>query len=138
MMDKYSTRWRLGRLRWRRGGGRAGGSSELRRPNRVLGRAREGGVVGPEPRGRAWSVMLVTAVVVTAEEEEDDGAVGIIWCRAVVGEERSPLGRGPSEPPDSKIGHKRRQPVSSWSISRKNRTHNRLLSYGHAGRFTPS
>ena len=72
-----------------------------------------------------------------AAAEEDDGAVGIIWCGAVVGEERSPLGRGPSEPPDSKVGHKHRQPVSSWSISRKNRTHNRL-PYGHTGRLTPS
>jgi len=136
MADKYLTRWRLGRLRRRRGGGRAGGSSELRRPNHVLRRAREGGVVGPEPRGQARSVMLATAVAAAAEE--DDGAVGIIWCGAVVGEERSPLGRGPSEPPDSKTGHKRRQPVSSWTISRKNRTHNRLLSYGHTGRLTPS
>jgi len=134
-MDKYSMRWRLGRLRRRRGGGRAAGSLELRRPNRVLGRAHEGGVVGPEPRGQAQSVMLVTAVAAAAE---DDGAVGIIWCGAVVGEERSPLGRGPLEPPDSKIGHKRRQSISSWSISRKNRTHNRLLSYGDAGRLAPS
>lgn len=31
-----------------------------------------------------------------------------------------------------------KQRVSSWSLREKNRTHSRLLSYGHVGRPTPS
>ena len=33
---------------------------------------------------------------------------------------------------------KHQQRVSSWSLRGKDRTHSRLLSYGHAGQPTPS
>jgi len=67
----------------------------------------------------------------------DGGAasVGIIGAGLLLGR-GGPSKGGPSEPPDTKLGHKRRQPVNSWSIKRKQWTHTRL--YGHAGGPTHS